>query len=58
MFRNMREKTQDALIYVHFVGCADLFTTFTCNPKCNEIICELWFGLNSPCVLAFSGSVF
>lgn len=40
----MHEKTQDALVYVRHFGCANLFITFTCNPKWTEITRELWPG--------------
>lgn len=39
--RYMRERMQDALTYVRIYGCSDLFITYTCNPKCDEITREL-----------------
>lgn len=35
--RYMHERTQDALTYVRHYGRPDLFITFTCNPKWNDI---------------------
>ncbi|XP_073827769.1 uncharacterized protein [Musca autumnalis] len=35
--RYMHERTQDAMTYVRKRGRPDLFITFTCNPKWNEI---------------------
>ncbi|KAL8592527.1 hypothetical protein ACOMHN_030212 [Nucella lapillus] len=35
--RYMHEYTQDALTYVRLYGTPDLFITFTCNPKWEEI---------------------
>ena len=39
--RYMNEKNQDGLCYVRNFGCADLFCTFTCNPRWPEIIEQL-----------------
>ncbi|KAI8430405.1 LOW QUALITY PROTEIN: hypothetical protein MSG28_000688 [Choristoneura fumiferana] len=39
--RYMAERTQDALCYARKYGGADLFITFTCNPKWPEITNEL-----------------
>lgn len=36
--RYMGEKAQDGLIYVRKFGTPDLFLTFTCNPKWDEIV--------------------
>ena len=35
--RYMHERAQDALTYVRQYGSSDLFVTFTCNPKWQEI---------------------
>ncbi|XP_050059745.1 uncharacterized protein LOC126551035 [Aphis gossypii] len=35
--RYMHERAQDALTYVRHYGSSDLFVTFTCNPKWQEI---------------------
>ncbi|XP_060858512.1 uncharacterized protein LOC132935889 [Metopolophium dirhodum] len=35
--RYMHERSQDALTYVRHYGSSDLFVTFTCNPKWQEI---------------------
>ncbi|KAL4098553.1 hypothetical protein QTP88_023139 [Uroleucon formosanum] len=35
--RFMHERAQDALTYVRHYGSSDLFVTFTCNPKWQEI---------------------
>lgn len=42
--RYMAERTQDALCYARKYGGADLFITFTCNPKWPEIMDELLAG--------------
>jgi hypothetical protein len=42
--RHMHEYTQDAMTYVRNYGRPDLFVTFTCNPKWEEIQQELLFG--------------
>ena len=39
--RYMHEKTQDAMTYVRKFGKADLFITFTANPKWREVASEL-----------------
>ena len=39
--RHMHEYTQDAMTYVRNYGRPDLFITFTCNPKWQEIQTEL-----------------
>ena len=39
--RHMHEYTQDAMTYVRNYGRPDLFVTFTCNPKWQEIQQEL-----------------
>ena len=39
--RHMHEYTQDAMTYVRNYGRPDLFVTFTCNPKWEEIQVEL-----------------
>ena len=39
--RHMHEYTQDATTYVRNYGRPDLFVTFTCNPKWEEIQAEL-----------------
>lgn len=45
--RYMHECTQDALTYVKNFGKPDLFITFTCNPKWEEINVELLQGQKS-----------
>ena len=40
----MHEYTQDAMTYVRHYGRPDLFVTFTCNPKWQEIQAELMEG--------------
>ncbi|XP_065370863.1 uncharacterized protein LOC135963006 [Calliphora vicina] len=45
--RHMQEYCQDAMTYVRSYGRPDLFITFTCNPKWNEIISELSNGQKS-----------
>ena len=35
--RYMHERTQDAMTYVRHYGRPDLFITFTCNPRWDEI---------------------
>jgi Helitron helicase-like domain at N-terminus len=40
----MHEYTQDAMTYVRNYGRLDLFVTFTCNPKWEEIEQELLDG--------------
>lgn len=40
--RYMAEKTQDAMVYVRKFGRPDLFITFTCNRKWEEITRELF----------------
>lgn len=42
--RHMYEYTQDAMTYVKNYGRPDLFMTFTCNPKWQEIQAELMIG--------------
>lgn len=42
--RHMHEYTQDAMTYVRNYGRPDLFVTFTCNPKWEEIQAELMPG--------------
>ena len=42
--RHMHEYTQDAMTYVRNYGRPDLFITFTCNPKWEEIQEELLTG--------------
>jgi hypothetical protein len=42
--RHMHEYTQDAMTYVRNYGRPDLFITFTCNPKWQEIQVELLVG--------------
>jgi len=42
--RHMHEYTQDAMTYVRNYGRPDLFVTFTCNPKWQEIQAELLVG--------------
>jgi hypothetical protein len=42
--RHMHEYTQDAMTYVRNYGRPDLFVTFTCNPKWQEIQEELFDG--------------
>jgi hypothetical protein len=42
--RHMHEYTQDAMTYVRNYGRPDLFVTFTCNPKWQEIQEELPLG--------------
>ncbi|KAL8594215.1 hypothetical protein ACOMHN_033078 [Nucella lapillus] len=42
--RYMAERTQDAMAYVRKFGRPDLFITFTCNPKWDEIQRELFEG--------------
>jgi PIF1-like helicase/Helitron helicase-like domain at N-terminus len=42
--RHMHEYTQDAMTYVRNYGRPDLFVTFTCNPKWEDIQEELLFG--------------
>ena len=42
--RHMHEYTQDAMTYVRNYGRPDLFVTFTCNPKWQEIEEELLLG--------------
>ncbi|KAL8600890.1 hypothetical protein ACOMHN_045028 [Nucella lapillus] len=42
--RYMAERTQDAMAYVQKFGRPDLFITFTCNPKWDEIQRELFEG--------------
>ncbi len=42
--RYMHERTQDAMTYVRTYGRPDLFITFTCNPKWDEIKHELFEG--------------
>ena len=42
--RHMHEYTQDAMTYVRNYGRPDLFITFTCNPKWEEIEQELHDG--------------
>lgn len=42
--RHMHEYTQDAMTYVRKYGTPDLFITFTCNPKWDEINRELFPG--------------
>ena len=39
--RHMHEYTQDSMTYVRKFGRPDLFITFTCNPKWEEITIEL-----------------
>lgn len=46
--RHMNEYTQDAMTYVRKYGTPDLFITFTCNPKWEEIQNELLNG-QKPC---------
>ncbi len=45
--RYMHERTQDAMTYVKNFGRPDLFITFTCNPKWDEINIELLPGQTS-----------
>lgn len=40
--RHMHEYAQDAMTYIRNYGTADLFITFTCNPKWTEIQKELF----------------
>ncbi|KAL8614341.1 hypothetical protein ACOMHN_007679 [Nucella lapillus] len=42
--RYLAERTQDAMAYVRKFGRPDLFITFTCNPKWDEIQRELFEG--------------
>ena len=42
--RHMHEYTQDSMTYVRNYGRPDLFVTFTCNPKWEEIQAELMVG--------------
>jgi hypothetical protein len=42
--RHMHEYTQDAMTYVRNYGRPDLFVTFTCNPKWQEVQEELMIG--------------
>ncbi|XP_039967840.1 uncharacterized protein LOC120779563 [Bactrocera tryoni] len=42
--RHMHEYAQDAMSYVRHYGRPDLFITFTCNPKWNDIKCHLFPG--------------
>ena len=42
--RYMQERQQDAMTYVRKYGKADLFITFTCNPKWKEIQGNLFDG--------------
>lgn len=42
--RYMHERTQDAMTYVRYFGCPDLFITFTCNAKWQDIIDTLQQG--------------
>jgi hypothetical protein len=42
--RHMDEYTQDPMIYASNYGRPDLFVTFTCNPKWQEIQPELMIG--------------
>ena len=42
--RYMHERTQDAMTYVRKYGRPDLFITFTCNPKWEEIQDQLFQG--------------
>ena len=42
--RYMHERTQDAMTYLRNYGRPDLFITFTCNAKWNEIQAELFPG--------------
>jgi hypothetical protein len=42
--RHMHEYTQDAMTYVRNYGRPDLFVTFTCNPKWEDIQQELLLG--------------
>ena len=42
--RHMHEYTQDAMTYVRNYGRPDLFVTFTCNPKWQEVQEELFNG--------------
>ena len=42
--RHMHEYTQDAMTYVRNYGRPDLFVTFTCNPKWQEIQAALMVG--------------
>ncbi|XP_071642973.1 uncharacterized protein [Temnothorax longispinosus] len=45
--RYMHERTQDAMTYVRYHGRPDLFITFTCNPKWNDITDALLPGQKS-----------
>jgi len=45
--RHMHEYAQDAMTYVRNYGRADLFNTFTCNPKWPEITNQLLTGQTS-----------
>lgn len=45
--RHMQEYSQDAMTYVRSYGRPDLFITFTCNPKWEEIVSELSSGQTS-----------
>ncbi|XP_024893230.1 uncharacterized protein LOC112468336 [Temnothorax curvispinosus] len=45
--RYMHERTQDAMTYVRYHGRPDLFITFTCNPKWNDITDALLLGQKS-----------
>ncbi|GFS15301.1 ATP-dependent helicase [Elysia marginata] len=45
--RYMHERTQDAMTYVRNYGRPDLFLTFTCNSKWEEITAELMPGQQS-----------
>ena len=40
----MNEQAQDAMSYVRKHGRPDLFITFTCNPKWEDIVDELFHG--------------
>ena len=42
--RYFQQKTQDAMVYVRKYGTPDLFITFTCNPRWEEIKKELEHG--------------
>ena len=42
--RYMNEQAQDAMSYVRKHGRPDLFITFTCNPKWEDIVDELFHG--------------
>lgn len=45
--RHMHEYAQDAMTYVRSYGRPDLFITFTCNPKWEEIVSQLTAGQTS-----------